>query len=396
MLQPKRLLSIDVLRAINMFFMIFVNDLSGVSQVPKWIDHVKGYEDGMHFADTIFPLFLFIAGLSIPLAIGRRIEKGNSFTSIAGYILLRSFALIAMGFFHVNMEEYSKLAYLPLPVWELLLTISFFLIWLDYPETLAKTKRYALMGTGVAIIAVLAILYKGKAYDGATRWLEPSWWGILGLIGWAYLVCSGVYLLVKGNFTALLIALLVLVGINLIVHGRPVINGEVLRLKIWVIKDGSCAALMMFGVIISLLYSKIIAKGSYKWLWPVFTVLGAALIGLGFFVRPYTQGISKIHSTPAWIFLCTGIGILMFELIIFLVDVKGKANWFKIIKPAGTSTLTCYLIPYLLVALMGLVHFKYPEVLDEGTGGIIRSFAISFIVILITGVLEKRRIRLKI
>jgi len=396
MLQPKRLLSIDVLRAINMFFMIFVNDLSGVSHVPKWIDHVKGYEDGMHFADTIFPLFLFIAGLSIPLAIGRRIEKGNSFTSIAGYILLRSFALIAMGFFHVNMEEYSKQAFLPLPVWELLLTISFFLIWLDYPETLAKTKRYALMGTGIAIIIVLAILYKGQADGGGTRWLEPSWWGILGLIGWAYLVCSGVYLLVKGNFTALIIALLVLVGINLIVHGRPVINGEVLRLKIWVIKDGSCAALMMFGVIISLLYSKIIAKGSYKWLWPAFTVLGAALIGLGFFVRPYTQGISKIHSTPAWIFLCTGIGILMFELIIFLVDVKGKANWFKIIKPAGTSTLTCYLIPYLLVALMGLVHFRYPEFLDEGTGGIIRSFAISFIVILITGVLEKRRIRLKI
>jgi len=116
MLQPKRLLSIDVLRAINMFFMIFVNDLSGVSHVPKWIDHVKGYEDGMHFADTIFPLFLFIAGLSIPLAIGRRIEKGNSFTSIAGYILLRSFALIVMGFFHVNMEEYSKQAFLPLPV----------------------------------------------------------------------------------------------------------------------------------------------------------------------------------------------------------------------------------------------------------------------------------------
>ena len=396
MLQPKRLLSIDVLRAINMFFMIFVNDLSGVSHVPKWIDHVKGYEDGMHFADTIFPLFLFIAGLSIPLAIGRRIEKGNSFTSIAGYILLRSFALIVMGFFHVNMEEYSKEAFLPLPVWELLLTISFFLIWMDYPETLAKAKRYALIGTGIAIIAVLAVLYKGEGDGGSTRWLEPSWWGILGLIGWAYLVCSGVYLLIKGNFTGLIIALLLLVAVNLIVHGKPVINGEVIRLKIWVIKDGSCAALMMFGVVVSLLYSKIIAKGSYKWLWPSFTVLGAALIGLGFFVRPYTQGISKIHSTPAWIFLCTGIGVLMFELIIFLVDVKGKQNWFKIIKPAGTSTLTCYLIPYLLVALMSLVHFRYPEFLDEGTGGIIRSFAISFIVILITGVLEKRRIRLKI
>ncbi|MDF2433426.1 MAG: hypothetical protein JWP44_3057, partial [Mucilaginibacter sp.] len=90
--------------------MIFVNDLSGVHNVPEWIDHVKANEDGMHFADTIFPLFLFIAGLSIPFAIGRRISKGESFISIAGYILLRSFALLVMGFFHVNLENYSSSA----------------------------------------------------------------------------------------------------------------------------------------------------------------------------------------------------------------------------------------------------------------------------------------------
>ncbi|HVW98404.1 MAG TPA: DUF5009 domain-containing protein [Mucilaginibacter sp.] len=397
-LQPKRLLSIDVFRAINMFFMIFVNDLSGVRHVPKWIDHVKGYEDGMHFADTIFPLFLFIAGLSIPLAIGRRLEKGNSFKSIAVYILLRSFALIIMGFFHVNMEDYSKQALLPLPVWELLLTISFFLIWLDYPDTLARTKRYLLMGSGIAILIVLGLLYKGNAGGGGTRWLEPSWWGILGLIGWAYLICSGAYLLAKGNFAALVTALLLLVLINLISHGNTYLlfRDRIYKLSIWVIKDGSCAALMMFGVIVSMLYSRIIVNGGYKRLWSAFTMFGVALICIGFFVRPYTQGISKIHSTPAWIFICTGIGILVFELIIFLVDVKGKAEWFKIIKPAGTSTLTCYLIPYLLVALMSLVHFNYPRFLNEGVGGIFRSFAISFIVIFITAVLEKKRLRLKI
>ncbi|ASU33585.1 DUF5009 domain-containing protein [Mucilaginibacter xinganensis] len=390
MSHSKRLLSIDVLRAINMLFMIFVNDLSGVSHVPKWIDHVKGWEDGMHFADTIFPLFLFIAGLSIPLAIGKRIEKGNSAGSITGYIALRSFALIVMGFFHVNMEDYSKQALLPLPVWGLLLTISFFLIWLDYPDTLAKTKKYALIGTGIVILILLGVLYKGVDEDGGIRWLEPSWWGILGLIGWAYLVCSLIYLLTKGNMMGLLTALLVLVGTNLAVHAK------LIDFKIPIINDASCASLMMFGVIVSLLYSKIIAKGSYKWLWPSFTVLGVALIGFGFLVRPYTQGISKIHSTPAWIFICTGIGVLVFEIIIFLVDVKGKAGWFKIIKPGGTSTLTCYLIPYLLVSLMALVHFTYPDFLDEGTGGIIRSFAVAFVVILVTGVLEKRRIRLKI
>src|ERR1700676_4426473 len=212
MVQTKRLLSIDVLRSVNMFFMIFVNDLSGVRNVPEWIDHVKANEDGMHFADTIFPIFLFIAGLSIPLAIGRRISRGDSFTAIAGYILLRSFALIVMGFFYVNMEKYNSTAILPIGILEFLLTLSFFLIWLDYPETLSKVKRYILTGTGVVILIILAILYKGGRSD-APEGLSPHWWGILGIIGWAYLVCAGVYLLVKGNLTALFIALIILVAI---------------------------------------------------------------------------------------------------------------------------------------------------------------------------------------
>jgi heparan-alpha-glucosaminide N-acetyltransferase len=387
----QRRLSIDVLRAINMFFMIFVNDLSGVRDVPKWIDHVKAWEDGMHFADTIFPLFLFIAGLSIPLAIGRRISKGDSFTNIAVYILLRSFALIVMGFFHVNMEEYSKDALLPLGVWELLLTLSFFLIWLDYPDTLAKAKKYALMGLGVAILIVLAILYKGEGrHGGPTRWLEPSWWGILGIIGWAYLVCAGVYLVFKGNFNAMLIALIILVAINMGVHGKW------FDFHLWVIKDGASDSLMMFGVVISLLYTKLISAGTYKKVWPWFTVIGVGLIGLGFFVRPYTDGISKIRATPSWVFICTGIGVILFEFFIWLIDVKGKQNWFKIIKPAGTSTLTCYLIPYLQVAIFMIIGFDYPQFFNYGAGGIIRSFAVCFVVIFITGFLEKRRLRLKV
>ena len=386
----KRLQSIDVFRAVNMFFMIFVNDLSGVSKVPEWIDHVKEYEDGMHFADTIFPIFLFIAGLSIPLAIGRRIDKGNSFASIAGYILLRSLALIVMGFFHVNMEEYNRTAILPLDVWELLLTISFFLIWLDYPETLAKAKRYTLTGLGIAILIALAILYKGDRHHGTVTGLRPSWWGILGIIGWAYLVCSFVFLLVKGKLPWLIGALVLFAAVNIFSHV------PFLDLDIWVIKDGSSVSLMMFGSVVSLLYPLITSKSGYSRLFIIFTIMGAALIGLGFVVRPYTEGISKIHSTPAWVFICTGIGIIMFELFIWLVDIKGKQDWFKIIKPAGTSTLTCYLVPYLLVAIFSLVNFSFPHFFNYGAGGMFRSFAMSFFVIIITGFLEKRRLRLKI
>ena len=94
---PKRLHSIDAIRALTMLLMIFVNDLAGVKGIPEWIDHAKRTEDAMGFADTIFPAFLFIVGLSIPLALDRKMQKGNSSQSILFAIISRSFALIVMG-----------------------------------------------------------------------------------------------------------------------------------------------------------------------------------------------------------------------------------------------------------------------------------------------------------
>src|ERR1700757_4755245 len=157
-----RLQSIDVLRAVTMLLMIFVNDASGVKHVPTWIDHAKGDADAMGFADTIFPAFLFIVGLSIPLAIKNRIARGDTFVKIIIYILTRSVALLIMGFYHVNLETYNDTAaVLPVAVWALIVTASFFLIWLDYPPTMNKGKKYLLIGTGIITLIVMAILYKG-------------------------------------------------------------------------------------------------------------------------------------------------------------------------------------------------------------------------------------------
>jgi heparan-alpha-glucosaminide N-acetyltransferase len=128
----------------------------------------------------------------------------------------------------------------------------------------------------------------------------------------------------------------------------------------------------------------------------LFTILGIGLIAAGLIIRPYAEGISKIRSTPAWIFLSSGITILMFEFFIYLVDVKGKANWFKIIRPAGTSTLTCYLLPYLQVAIIELLNVAYPAIFNSGIIGLLRSIATSLIIIWLVGLMEKKRLRLKI
>jgi heparan-alpha-glucosaminide N-acetyltransferase len=408
----KRLLSVDAFRALNMLCMIFINDLSGVRGMPDWMDHAKGYEDSMGFADTIFPGFLFIVGLSIPLSVGRKIQKGESFSSISISILSRAFALLVMGFLHVNMENYnSHDAVLPEAVWEICITLGFFLIWLDYSDTLDKWKKYSLVGLGWLILLLMAFLFVGGK-PGAPEGLDPQWWGILGIIGWSYLVCGFVFLLGKGKFSIMVAAMIIFALINIISHETvmhlywsvihytppaiPPAHKRLPHFSVWVIGDASSAFLVMAGTVVSLWYARLTAKNNQQYMWIALLIAGALAIAAGLFIRPYTEGISKIRSTPSWIFICSGISILVFELMIYLVDYKGKKNWFKFIWPAGTSTLTCYLLPYFQVAIMTLVHFRYPRFMDEGIGGFLRSWLVAFVIVWIGGILEKYRLRLKI
>ena len=38
-LTPQRIAAVDVFRALTMFFMLFVNDIPGLKNVPHWLMH---------------------------------------------------------------------------------------------------------------------------------------------------------------------------------------------------------------------------------------------------------------------------------------------------------------------------------------------------------------------
>ena len=72
-----RIVSIDILRALTMVLMIFVNDLGSLKGIPLWLEHVGQGVDGIGLADVVFPAFLFIVGLSLPYAIDARRKKAT-------------------------------------------------------------------------------------------------------------------------------------------------------------------------------------------------------------------------------------------------------------------------------------------------------------------------------
>ncbi|HSC37217.1 MAG TPA: DUF5009 domain-containing protein [Chitinophagaceae bacterium] len=391
---PTRFKSIDVFRAITMLLMVFVNDLDPVKNVPEWLKHVGKNVDGLGFADTIFPAFLFIVGLSLPFAIDNRLKKGQSRGRVAVYILTRSLALLLMGFFHVNLENYNPAALLPKAVWEILITVAFFLVWLDYPRDMPLRKRYVLQGAGIVLLVLMALLFKGGNETHPVG-LRTSWWGILGLIGWSYLICSIIYLLSKGLLVVQLAAAVFFFVFNLRVHAGWM--DELLDAKpsIWIVGNGAVPAFTMAGVVISCLYTRFAVKDRIRVFQAVLPAAGIGMMALGFLLRSY-DGISKLRGTPSWVGICTGISMLVFGLLVWLIDRRQKENWFKVIMPAGTSTLTCYLIPYLLYSMYKLVGFQYPTLLNEGVGGLIRSMLVALLAVLLTGWLEKKRLRLKI
>ncbi len=392
-----RLASIDVFRAITMLLMIFVNDLWTLRQVPEWLEHTTADADAMGLADTIFPAFLFIVGLSIPFAIQGRRAKGESLMQITGYIVNRSLALVVMGFFQVNLDGYSTEALLPQPLYQVLLTVAFFLVWLDYSPITKISQRRLLQYSGIALLIILAALYKGGE-AGDTRWMTPQWWGILGLIGWAYLLCAFVYLLAGERFVVITAALLFfhLFNIGSFAGWLEPLRG--IRRYIWIAGSGSMPALTMGGVLVSVIYRKYAqAAVRHKTARYIAVLLAIGLIMLlaGFYLRDF-WGLSKIRATPAWVATCTGISIFVFVLLIYLVDIKNKKDWFQTIRPAGTSTLTCYLLPYIHYALYSVAGITLPMFLRTGGAGIIKSLMYALLIVIITGMLEKRRIRLKI
>lgn len=392
----QRLASIDVFRALTMLLMIFVNDLGTLKGIPLWLEHTKANEDGMGLADTVFPAFLFIVGLSIPFAIGNRWAKGASQSNILGHILIRSFALLAMGFFHVNLENYNHtVALLPRTVWEILLTISFFFIWLDYPSTLSARKKIILQSVGAGLLVFLAVVYKGEK-DGQTVWLHPQWWGILGLIGWSYLLAALVFQFSKGRLSILIGGFLFFTLFNIATKAGWLHALDPIKHYIWIVGDGSLPALTMAGIIIAVLYSSFVEKGQYNKCYGLFALLGVLMLVGGFAIRPLGGGISKIHATPSWVAICTGISILFFTGLIWLVDRKKKQQWFEVIKPAGTYTLTAYLLPYIFYPMVQIAGLYLPAFLLTGAVGLIKTFVFALLIIVLTGLLAKWRIRLKV
>lgn len=389
----KRILSIDIFRGLTIFMMVFVNDLAGVSGIPGWMKHVAADVDGMTFVDVVFPAFLFIVGMSIPFAVARR-QSQSSTWEFWQHILMRTIGLLVLGVYMVNAAEMNTEANLiPKQLWSPALYIAAVLIWNYYPKdpTGKRTsKSILLQGVGILILIALYFLYR-KGEGNNLSGMTPSWWGILGLIGWAYLIAISLFVLGQKNKLGLLVAyglvtfLFLGIRADLPFLANSWLGGQSGHL--------AHALLVLSGTFCGLLIPHQIEKeGQAKGI--RYMAIWGGLLLVGGYLSDPLGGISKIGATPAWVFYCAGICALIYAFIYWLVDVQGVKNWANFLKPAGENPLLTYIIPPFFY---GIVGFDYlPALLNAGFPGFLRAIAFSILVLLAANWLGKKGVKLRL
>jgi len=396
--KPGRIISIDIFRGLTIFTMIFVNDLASVTDIPAWMQHMPADADGMTFVDLVFPAFLFIVGMSIPFSISKRLEKGDSTFLLWKHILSRTLSLLILGVLMVNIGSLNQSATgMNRHLWMLLVFVGAILTWNDYPKAEGE-KKYLykiLRSAGIILLVILAAMFRSGTDDN-TGWLKPSWWGILGLIGWAYLASAAVYFFFKKTPAAIagFIAVFIFLYIGEKSGTLRVVNFIAENIVLPGSTIGAHASITTAGVFFSILlfyHSKNLKEKLIRTL--VYTLI---LFLSGYLLRPL-YGVSKIYATPAWCLYSAGLCCIIYFILYWIADEKKITGWSDFLKPAGMNPLFAYILPSIVYAILVLTGITFlSDHFGEGLTGIIRSIVYSLIILGITTALTKANVRLRL
>ncbi len=377
-----RVISVDTLRGLTILLMVFVNDLG--RGAPAWMHHIRPPRaDGMTLADIVFPFFLFIVGISIPLALERAEIVGTSHWRQLVHILLRSTGLLILGLIELNSDADRTLGS---DRWGTLAAISVILAWSVIPRA-GGWKRGILMtlkALGIIGLITLLAVYRRHPHTAEVPflgsysnwvWLRIGWWGILGLIGWAYLTVALVTLLLGRRREWLMGGMAVLILVHLAMnHGglftrldhKPWLGPALPFLQsvahvVDTVGDyiglgdavGSLAAVTMAGCLLGSILRRDsdIPDHRGRVRWALTFVAGLFLAGL---VTDTFEGINKIAATPTWCLWCAALACTLWILLYQVIDVAGFRAWSIIVRPAGANPLIAYFLHPVVTGLVSM------------------------------------------
>ena len=355
-----RITSIDALRGFVMFTMIYVNDLDERIS-PPWMKHFHG-RNGMTFVDLVFPAFVFIVGLAIPIAMSGRLARGESEFKLFGHVLIRTLSLLAIGIMMVNGETSpsKKMMGFSPTLWEAMMFGSALLAFCSIGEGTGAGRFITriLRVLGIVSMVILALLYRtsrgGRLLTLSPFHIHASWFGILGLIGWSYLMASLVFLIFRTNRTAILACCLLLLGLYA-AEKTGAWDGVWLSHYVNIGEHlGAHPAIAVAGVLLGtiLLTPETASVGART----RFTILFALAFAAGAMLVYGLWGISKNAATPSWCLWSMAITAILWLLFYFLADVLHLTFLAKPWEIAGRNVLLAYILSEMMESVFDLLH----------------------------------------
>jgi len=407
-----RSVSIDVFRGLAIFGMMFA-DVIPWDGLPRWMYHGQepppshNYNpnvSGITWVDLVFPFFLFSMGVSIPLALNKRLGRRDGMYSALVGASWRFALLVAFAILDENFRPYSLASEPDRRVW-LIGILGFLLVLPTYarlPQKWPRWTKFAIRALGwVEIVLAASVLtFPNREMPGfdihrsdpiilvlatsslfgtlawlATRkqpmarlWimaailvfrlsaLEPgSWaqqiWDYEGPAQWFFLPSYLGYLLVllPGTFVG-----------DLLLQPEPVLAPK----EPW---PDLAIGLVAFSTIPACLYA-LLERFDSIWLIPLaanvcwvgsmsrhplvrrLMAWGAALLALGLILEPLQGGIKKYHPTLSYVTVTPGLAMLLLAAIVLIEQYRPKSFTLRFVAKTGANPLLAYVAITNLVA----------------------------------------------
>lgn len=410
-----RIISIDALRGLVVFTMIFVNDLAGAPPhlVPAWMRHYHG-RSGMTFVDLVFPAFLFVVGMSIPFALGRRLDKAGYFQTV-GHIVLRSGSLLLIGILMVNGQPDSARMGWSGTVWTVLMYAAVIVTFSRFAGTSFRGEQprrslttWALTGlrlAGFATLIYLTLAYRGREGSrllGLSPFtLSVKWYGILGLIGWAYLVAAVIFLLFRGQRTALAVSMAILFCLYPADRNGLFQNFWPARYVGFGSTLGSQAAITVGGLLLASILTDPGLTDTRRRV--KFALLFVLACSIGAWLLTPLYGINKNAATPAWCLWACAITAVLW-LGFYLATGQSHPQrpapaWARALALAGGNVLLAYLLSEVFPSLLDLLHLgrAYNSLAEHNlASAIARSAGCALLLLLVSTGLNRAGFRLRL
>lgn len=332
--KPKRLRSLDALRGFDMLWIVgghsLVRTLATYTEWEwlRWFSgqlHHPGWS-GFTFYDLIFPLFLFLAGVTMPFSLGKQVDLGKSKWKILQKVATRAALLVLLGAIYNGLLEFKPLSETRICSVLGYIGIAYFLAALIY--LFSNTRHQIIWSVGILFGYWAALMWINVPGHGAgvltpqgciTAYLDRS------LLPWRFNIAGQLYDS-QGIFVTIPAIVTALLG---------TLTGQFLR-------HSKLNPFAIGGILIAAgIVSYFLAK-----LW------GTQLF------------ISKELWNPTFVLHCAGWSLMLLGLFYLVIDALGFWRWSFFFIVIGMNSITIYL-GVSMIRFRHTSHFLFNGVIDK-------------------------------